>query len=368
MRVALLVPGGVDRTGEYRVIPCLLWFIERMAAEVDLHVFALNQEPRPASYPLLGAEVHNIGARPRRLRLCTAILTRHVRRSFDVVHAIWAAPQGGVGAVLGKLLHRPVLLHLTGGDLASLPDIEYGLLRRRRGRLWLRLAVAGAARVTVPSVAMQRSAARHGINAERLPFGVALDRWPLLGPRRRVPNEIVRLLHVGSLNRVKDQRTLLSAMEQLRDTNIAFHLDIVGTDTLGGEMQRFAAHRGLTDHVTFHGFLPHRLLRPLVEKAHLLVMSSRHEADPVVVLEAAAAGVPTVGTAVGHLIDWAPEAAVAVPVGEPAALAREITSLVGDEARRLRIARAAQEWVRQYDADWTVDRVLQLYRQLAPGR
>ena len=45
MKVALLVPGGVDRSGERRVIPCLLWLIERLAAAGDdLHVFAASQE------------------------------------------------------------------------------------------------------------------------------------------------------------------------------------------------------------------------------------------------------------------------------------------------------------------------------------
>ena len=33
MRIALITPGGVDRSGTHRVIPCLLWLIERLAAE-----------------------------------------------------------------------------------------------------------------------------------------------------------------------------------------------------------------------------------------------------------------------------------------------------------------------------------------------
>lgn len=365
LKVALLVPGGVDRSMEYRVIPCLLWLIERLAAAVDLHVFAFRQEPRPARYRLLGAYVHNIGARPRRLRFVAAILREHARHPFDLLHAVWAAPQGVVAAGLGKWLVRPVLLHLTGGDLARLPDIGYGLLVRWRGRMWMRLAAGGAARVTVPSDAMRRNAMELGVAAERVPFGVARDRWPAAAPRARAPGEAVRLLHVASLNRVKDQRTLLLAMERLSADGLRFRLDVVGEDTMGGEVQRFAAERGLGDRVTFHGFLPHRHLRPLVDQAHLLLISSRHEADPIVLLEAAVAGVPTVGTAVGHLVDWSPEAAVAVPVGDAEALAREVGAILEDEPRRLRIAAAAQARALGEDADWTAQRVLTIYDSLA---
>ena len=60
MKVALLVPGGVDRGGTHRVIPVLLWLVERLAAMGhEIHVFAHAQEPEPGEWPLLGALVHN---------------------------------------------------------------------------------------------------------------------------------------------------------------------------------------------------------------------------------------------------------------------------------------------------------------------
>lgn len=372
MKIALLVPGGVDRSGEYRVIPCLLWLIERLASRVELHVFAVNQEPRPCHYPLLGATVHNAGSRPRRARLFVMLLSEHRRRRFDVLHAVWAGP-GAVAAVAGRLLGTPVLLHLTGGDLAALADIGYGLLLHRRGRLQLRLALAGAAGVTVPSLAMQRSAGSLGVSAERLVMGVALDRWPPLAPRARAAGRPARLLHVGSLNRVKDQCTLLRALRLVRERGVAFHLDVIGEDTLDGEVHRVAATWGLSDVVTFHGFLPHRRLRTFVERADLLVMSSRHEADPVVLLEGAVAGVPAIGTEVGHFAEWAPEAAVAVPVRDHVALAEGVTDLLQDDRKRLALAVAAQARALRDDADRTATRTMELYLDLLlagwmPGR
>ncbi len=367
MKIAMLLPGGVDRSGTHRVIPCNLWLIERVAREHDLHVFAFRQEPRPSRYELLGAQVHNIGARPRRLGALIAVVREHRRAPFDVLHALWAAPSGLVAAVAGRLLGRPVLLHLIGGDLESMPDIDFGLRSYDRGRLWLRVAVAGAAEILVSSTLMHEHAAALGIETARVPFGVALDRWPSTPPRRRDPGRPARLIHVGSLNRVKDHPVLLEALRILVAEGVDCHLDIVGEDTLDGRIQRMAESLGLQEHVTFDGFLPHSELRPLMESADLLLLTSRHESGPLVVLEAAIAGVPAVGTAVGHLIDWAPEAAVTVPVSDFQALARATAAVLSDEERRLRLAEAAQARAKVEDADWTAMQILEKYEILAGG-
>jgi glycosyltransferase involved in cell wall biosynthesis len=102
----------------------------------------------------------------------------------------------------------------------------------------------------------------------------------------------------------------------------------------------------------------------MVERADLLVLSSRHEAGPVLVAAAAAVGVPTLGTAVGQLVDWAPDAAVTVPVGDPMALASAINRLLDDDEERMRIARAAQARAIAESADWTAERILHHYAQL----
>src|SRR5258708_40094329 len=61
MRIALVVTGGVDRSGRERVVPVLLWLVERLARRHDVHVFALHHYREPCSYPLLGATVHDVG-------------------------------------------------------------------------------------------------------------------------------------------------------------------------------------------------------------------------------------------------------------------------------------------------------------------
>jgi glycosyltransferase involved in cell wall biosynthesis len=166
---------------------------------------------------------------------------------------------------------------------------------------------------------------------------------------------------VASLNRVKDPVTLVHALRQLAARGVVFEMTFVGEDTLDGEIQNLARRLGLGDRLTFAGFMPQRALHALVAQADLMMMASRHETGPVAVLEAAALGVPTVGTAVGHLAEWAPHAAVAVPPGDAAALAGAAQELLTDEPRRLAVAHAAQQIALAEDADFTAREVLELY-------
>lgn len=362
MKAAIVVPGGVDRSGTHRVIPCLLWLLERLARHHEVHVFAMSGSNDLRPYRLLGTTVHvtpGVGRRtPRTLR---AILAEHRRGRLDLLHAFWAGGPGVVAALAGRLLRRPVLLHIPGGDLVALPEIDYGGYRTPVQRMRTRFAMATAAGLTAPSRQVCEQAARLGYRAEPVPLGVSRDAWPRSGPRPRRPQDRARLVHVASLNRVKDQPTLLRAARFLADAGLDFTLDLVGADTLDGATQRLAADLGLSDRTRFHGFRTQRELHPILSRAHLMLLSSRHEAGPVAAAEAAMLGIPTVGTAVGVLTEWAPEAAAVVPVGDAAALAEATLGLLRDDGRRLRMGAAAQARALARDADWTASRFLTLY-------
>jgi glycosyltransferase involved in cell wall biosynthesis len=364
VRIALVVPGGVDRSGEYRVIPALLALIERLSIRNDVQVIALRQENAPGQWDLAGARIHNIGIPYSGLRALASIHRMHRASRFDVVHAIWSGTCGLVSAIAGKTLRIPSLVHVAGGELASLPEIGYGSARTRRGRLREALVLRRVSAVTAASTPVIQALAQLGIAAHRIPLGVDLKVWPPRHPARRDPGRPARLIHVASLNRVKDQSTLMYALSALLQSGARFEADVVGEDTLQGEIQALTDKLKLSARVRFHGFLTQRQLLPLMQAADVLVLSSRHETGPLVALEAAVAGVPTVGTQVGHVAEWAPCAALAVPVGDWASLAVAIRRLLDDEDLRLRIAREAMLRAVREDAEYTAQRFSALYRRL----
>ncbi|MBB3832460.1 glycosyltransferase family 4 protein [Xanthomonas arboricola] len=367
MKLALVVPGGVDRSGEVRVIPVFLTLIDWLARNHQVHVFVLHQEPLPDTWMLRGATVHNIGARRTRLRAVAAIVAEHRRAPFDVIQAVFSGYCSLIAVAAARLLRRPSAVHIAGGELVALHAIGYGGRRKWRGRLREAVILRLADRVTAASEPIIASLQALGIAATRVPLGVDLRAWPVAPPRVR-QGAVARLLHVASLNPVKDQRTLLQAMAALKRAGVAFTLDMVGVDTLDGAMQRLVQALGLQDQVRFLGFKTQRELRPIMLAADLLLLSSLHEAGPMVLLEAAVAGVPTVGTAVGHLVEWAPVSALAVPPGEWAGMAEAVRQVLGDDQLRLRLAWAAQCRAVREDAAFTARLFEQLYRQVCDAR
>lgn len=366
MRIALVATGGFDRSGRERIIPALVALVERLALAHDVIVYVLRYHDRPDTYQLAGATIRDLGS-PKGIWRQTAALVRALRADapFDVLHAYWGVPAGLATATAGRVLGVPVVVTCDSGEFVGLADIGYGHQLRLRHRAAISVATRLAARVTVCTTYQATLARAHGVQPEIIPLGVDLGVFVRRRELREGPPW--RLLNVASINPVKDHETLLRGFSQLVAHGVDATLDIVGDDTLRGSVHTLAASLGVAGRVTFHGFLPSDALVPLYHAAHLAVSTSRHEAAGVVLLEAAACGVPVVGSRVGYIADWAPDAATAVPPRDPAGLADAIERLLAAPALRERTADAAHRWVRTHDADTTARLFESMYVRIAPG-
>ena len=362
VRIALVVTGGVDRSGREKVIPALLWLIERLARQHDVFVYALRYHEQPRTYPLLGATVRDLGRPAGVLRQYQALLAalRH-DGPFDIVHGYWALPAGLVAAAAARRLGVPSVVTCDSGEFTAIPEIDYGLQIRWRQRAAVSAALKLASRVTVCTAYMERLARAHGATPAVIPLGVDTAAF---APAPHRPGPPWRLLSVASLNPVKDHRTLIDAFRLVVDRMADVYLDLAGEDTMDGAVREAVIRHALADRVTFHGVLPSAEVSALYRQAHLFVLSSRHEAAGVVALEAAASCVPVAGTRVGYVADWAPARARAVPAADPLALADAIVSLLTDPETCRQLASSAHEWAVAHDADWTAGEFTRLYGDL----
>lgn len=362
VRIALVVTGGVDQSGRQKVIPALLWLTERLARQHDVFVYALRYHEQPSSYPLLGATVRDLGRPAGVVRQYRALLAAlRYDGPFDVVHGYWALPAGLAAAAAARRLGVPSVVTCDSGEFTAIPAIDYGLQIRWRQRAAVSAALKLASRVTVCTAYMEQLARAHGVAPVVIPLGVDTGVFVPAPPR---PGPPWRLLSVASLNPVKDHRTLIDAFRLVVDRMADVYLDLAGEDTMDGAVREAVVRRALADRVTFHGVLPSADVAALYRRAHLFVLSSRHEAAGVAALEAAASCVPIAGTQVGYVADWAPERACAVPPADPQALADAIVGLLADAEARRRMASSAHEWAVAHDADWTAREFIRLYRNL----
>jgi glycosyltransferase involved in cell wall biosynthesis len=272
-----------------------------------------------------------------------------------VLHAFWLDEPGWVAAWAARQLGVRAVLSLAGGELSRMADIHYGLqLWPGRGAL-VRWSARQAAVVTAGSrayaAAAQAHFAAHGLNRAVgvAPLGVDLERFR---PQPAGPEAARRLLHVGSLAPVKDQALLLRAFRRVAAVRPEAELVIVGEGPLRAQLEAQAA--GLP--VRFIGAVPHDQLPRQYASAAMLVQTSRHEAQGLAVLEAAACGLAVVGTPVGVL----PEVGRAAVT--EAELVEALLELLANEAERRALAAAGQAVVgERFGLEAAVARFLALY-------
>lgn len=364
----MVVMGGLHPSGREQVVPSLVALFERLARNHEVHAFALRHLHEARTYSQRGFTVHDLGRPSAPFGFTRWAQQRALLKAmtavgpFDLGHGFWADPAGLLAARAGRRFGIPSVVTCDSGEFVAMPDINYGSQRTPRGRDAVREACALAARVHVCTQFMSGLASPHGADAAVIPLGVA-NADAVTRPMRRGG---LRLIQVASLSRVKNQAALIDAVAILVN-EADVHLDLVGEDTLGGALQARAVDRGVADRITFHGFVANDQLAPLLASADLYVQSSRHEAAGVSVLEAAAAGLPIVGTRVGYLADWSPDRAEAIDEPTPEAIANGIRRVIADPQRAQQMAAAAQSWAREHNADSTAAQFEQLYQQ-ATGR
>ena len=262
---------------------------------------------------------------------------------------------------------------LTGAALAGVP-VRIGSRRelnpdKTAGQIRLqRLAYRCATRVVANSPSASAMLDAEGVPAAAvtvIPNGLDSAAYVAREPRSALRTVIT----VANLRAEKDHETLIAAAATLAASYPSLRFQIVGAGSRLRELQAIAHARGV-DHIV--EFLGHRDDVPaLLAAADLFVLPSRSEAFPNGAIEAMAAGLPVVASAVGGLLDLIDDGrtGVLVPPGDPGALAGAIASLVNDPSRAHRLGAAARhEVLNRYSFERMVDAFETLYDTLLRQR
>jgi glycosyltransferase involved in cell wall biosynthesis len=169
------------------------------------------------------------------------------------------------------------------------------------------------------------------------------------------------LVFIGELRVLKGVDVLIAAIALLKQEGLRLTAAIVGEGPDRAAFEAAVRAQDLADAVRFVGAKPARAGFAL---GRLLVVPSRAESLPYIVLEAAAAGVPLIATKVGGNPEiFGPDTSALVPPGDPAALAQAIGAGLRDLAGKSAVCARLQARVREeFSAEAMTDAVLAAYR------
>jgi glycosyltransferase involved in cell wall biosynthesis len=261
-----------------------------------------------------------------------------------------------------SLPHRPRLV------VASIGDPMFWIRSRRHARL-RSLVLAGADRVfSVAAATATPLIDSLGVDPAKVriaPTGVP-DRFFSIAREER--SEALRIVVVGAVSTEKDPVAAVGVVGRVARSG-PVELRIVGDGPLAAEVASAADAAGIGDRVTQVGMVAD--VTPHLAWADVLLQTSRSEGLPGVVLEAAAAGVPSVVYGVGGcaeaVVDG--ETGVVVAPGDADAAVAALVALGADRERLAELGeRAAKRAFERFRHDVAVDRYHDLLAdELDPG-
>jgi glycosyltransferase involved in cell wall biosynthesis len=238
-------------------------------------------------------------------------------------------------------------------DRLSLPAADHVVTVCRPFAAQIRGYGVPAARISVlhNSVTPYVAPSADLVTATRARFGLA--------------EEVPVILAVGRLSREKGHCDLIDAVARLKQVRLV----LVGDGPARGRIEKHIRALGLSNSVVLCGHQDD--VRPFYAIAAVLALPSHSEGSPNVLLEAMAAGVPVVATAVGGVPEIATdgETALLVPKGDVPAMAEALARVLDEPAFAQAMARRAQPAVLsscrpEEKSEW----IINLYRTVLAQR
>ena len=367
MKIRILeVLASLQRAGAERMAASLACGLD--ANRFDTEVVSLYDAYPEGFEPMLNAQgipVRHLGKHPgfdpRMVHRLIRVM-RAWRPSIVHTHSYVLRYTLPAGLIAG----RPRMVH-TVHNLA-LREVD------RFGRLIHRAAFrAGAAAVAVSAEVAKSFREVYGADpAAVIPNGVDLDRFghPAADWRRAngFDDHDGLIVSVARLEPQKNPLRLIDAFARGLANDPRWRLLLAGGGSLEEEARRHAARLRVDDRVHFLGVRTD--VPDLLSACDLFAMAAGWEGSPMAVIEAMAAGLPVVATAVGGIPELVEHGATGllVPPGDTAALAESLAALVRDPGRRAEFAGRARERARNFGVHAMIQSYAQLFERVAGAR
>lgn len=208
-----------------------------------------------------------------------------------------------------------------------------------------------------------------------VPNGIEIERFLELRNSSLPDPEAIQVGYVGRIVSIKDLKTLLRAFKLVLLSAPGSILHLIGPDDEEAEythaMKRLAHDLGIGDQVIFYGTQDVRAFYP---KLDVCVLTSISEGQPLILLEAMAAGIPVVATDVGgcaEIINGRTAedkklgpCGMTTNVAAPAETAQTVLSICRDGEKFTAFRKAGMERVKLF---YQQKKVIESYRKIYSG-
>jgi glycosyltransferase involved in cell wall biosynthesis len=341
-------------------IPVLRDLFQKLGADYQIVYYSfstINPENVPNNIKIRQITL-KLPGRIKFMWICTKFILDQVFIPCKFIFAVSIYPTGYWALKMGKLFKRPVAVQIIALEAVSLPDIRSGNLTVP----WLRKITTDVCKEAEALIAVadyQRVVAQTSLPTSRkiavLPLRIDYRKFFF---RKREIIFPVQFIHIAFYSPIKDQDTMFAAFAEV-SKNIDAHLTVIGHGYDVPKIHFKMDELNIKDNVTFTGEIDQQRIPEFLDKAHVLLHTSRFETGCAVIQEAMASGVAVCGTRVGILADIGDKYAMIAPPKDPIALAHKILDLVNNRNLYDSITQEAYHWIKTHDSWWSY----QNYRQ-----
>ena len=290
------------------------------------------------------------------------------RRRVDVIHVQCVSTNGYYALRAARALRLPVVVTMQG-ELTMDADRIYeksAHLRLTWRRLLRQAAVITACSRYSLDEAQEVYGQPFGGRSQVVYNGIRLDEYADLLPEVR---DVPYVLGLGRMVPQKGFDVLVDAFAQVAP-DVPHELLLAGDGPSRAELEEQVVRLGLRERVHFLGSVGHDRALQLFAGAAAFVLSSRHEPQGIVVLEAMAAGAPVAAAAVGgvpEVVDHGVNGLL-FPGSDSHGMAEALRRLLTEDGLAPRLAGAARRAASGYDWTTITDQYDELYARALSAR
>jgi glycosyltransferase involved in cell wall biosynthesis len=193
--------------------------------------------------------------------------------------------------------------------------------------------------------------------------GIPIEQFTPLGDRDRGP-ATADVLCIGRLVPEKGQAVLIEAIARLAERGLPTGATFAGEGPQRKALEELAERLGVGSRVSFLGAVGQEELHALYAEASAFCLPSFSEGVPVVLMEAMAMRLPTIGTTIAGVPELIEDghSGLLVPPGRPDLLANALQRTLFDDALAARLGEAGRAKVlAEFDADATAEQLHALF-------